>query len=282
MPKKSVSTKDKKEEKKTKKQVTEKPDESPIKKTPKSKIEKEGKKKSSETSKKTVKKSVKKKEKKVKKKSTLEEISEQKNEIVLPKKIEESKERREIRSDINKILKDKSLSLYTIDDIITRVTEDKKLKTKLKDIISKTLAEYEKNFIDPAEACGIIGAQSIGEPGTQMTMRTFHYAGVAEINVTLGLPRLIEIVDARSIPSTPMMNIYLLDEYRLSTDLAKNVANQIEITKLNDVADIETDLTNLIIHIKPDTKTMKSKGSKIDDLLESIKKIKKIDAKIEK
>jgi len=272
LPKKSVSTKDKKEEKKTKKQVTEKPDESPIKKTPNSKIEKEGKKKSSETSKKTVKKLVKKKEKKVKKKSTVEEISEQKNEIVLPKKIEESKERREIRSDINKILKDKSLSLYIIDDIITRVTEDKKLKTKLKD----------KNFIDPAEACGIIGAQSIGEPGTQMTMRTFHYAGVAEINVTLGLPRLIEIVDARSIPSTPMMNIYLLDEYRLSTDLAKNVANQIEITKLNDVADIEADLTNLTIHIKPDTKTMKSKGSKIDDLLESIKKIKKIDAKIEK
>jgi DNA-directed RNA polymerase subunit A" len=144
------------------------------------------------------------------------------------------------------------------------------------------LTEYEKNFIDPAEACGIIAAQSIGEPGTQMTMRTFHYAGVAEINVTLGLPRLIEIVDARSIPSTPMMNIYLRDEYRLSADLAKDVANQIEITKLNDVADIETDLTNLTIHIKPDTKTMKRKGSAIDDLLESIKKIKKIDAKIEK
>ncbi len=279
MPKKNVSTKDKKEEKKTKKQVTEKPDESLIKKIPKSKIEKEEKKKSSKTSKKTVKKSVK---KKVKKKSTVEEIPEQKREIVLPKKAEEPKERREIRSDINKILKDKSLSPYIIDDIITRVTEDKKLKTKLKDIISKTLTEYEKNFIDPAEACGIIAAQSIGEPGTQMTMRTFHYAGVAEINVTLGLPRLIEIVDARSIPSTPMMNIYLRDEYRLSADLAKDVANQIEITKLNDVADIETDLTNLTIHIKPDTKTMKRKGSAIDDLLESIKKIKKIDAKIEK
>jgi len=79
-----------------------------------------------------------------------------------------------------------------------------------------------------------------------------------------------------------MMNIYLLDKYRLSADLAKDVANQIEITKLNDVADIEADLTNLTIHIKPDTKTMKRKGSAIDDLLESIKKIKKIDAKIEK
>ena len=147
MPKKSVSTKDKKEEKKTKKQVTEKPDESPIKKIPKSKIEKEGKKKSSETSKKTVKKLVKKKEKKVKKKSRVEEISEQKMEIVLPKKTEEPKEHKEIRSDINKILKDKSLSLYIIDDIITRVTEDKKLKTKLKDIISKHWQNMKKTSL---------------------------------------------------------------------------------------------------------------------------------------
>ena len=279
MPKKSVSTKDKKEDKKTKKQITEKPDKPPIKKISRKKIEKKEKKKPSKTSKKMVKKSV---EKKVKKKSTVEKISEQKKVIVLPKKIEEPKEHREIRSDINKILKDKSLSPHIIDNIISRVIENKKLKTKLKEIISKTLTEYEKNFIDPAEACGIIAAQSIGEPGTQMTMRTFHYAGVAEINVTLGLPRLIEIVDARSIPSTPMMNIYLEEKYRSSTDLAKDVANQIEITKLNDVADIETDLTNLTIQIKPDAKTMKRKGSKIDDLLESIKKIKKIDAKIEK
>ena len=97
MPKKSVSTKDKKEEKKTKKQVTGEPDELPIKKISRNKIEKKEKKKPSKTSKKTVKKSVKKKEKKVKKKSRVEEISEQKIEIVLPKKTEEPKEHKEIR-----------------------------------------------------------------------------------------------------------------------------------------------------------------------------------------
>ena len=59
----------------------------------------------------------------------------------------------------------------------------------------------------------MIAAQSIGEPGTQMTMRTFHYAGVAEINVTLGLPRLIEIMDARKEPSTPTMTVYLETDY---------------------------------------------------------------------
>jgi DNA-directed RNA polymerase subunit A" len=113
-------------------------------------------------------------------------------------------------------------------------------------------------------------------------MRTFHYAGVAEINVTLGLPRLIEIVDARSIPSTPMMNIYLRDEYKLNSNLAKEVANQIEITRLNSIADIETDLTNFVIYVKPNMNTMKSKDITIDDLAENIKKIRGIEAKIEK
>ncbi len=112
-----------------------------------------------------------------------------------------------------------------------------------------------------------------------MTMRTFHYAGVAEINVTLGLPRLIEIVDARSIPSTPMMNIYLLEKYRKDPNLAKEVANQIEITRLNDVAEIEADLTNLSIIVKPNEKTLKKKSISDDDLVESIKKMKKIEVK---
>ena len=57
--------------------------------------------------------------------------------------------------------------------------------------------------MEPGEAVGIVAAQSIGEPGTQMTLRTFHYAGVKEQNVTLGLPRLIEIVDARQNSINP-------------------------------------------------------------------------------
>jgi len=112
-----------------------------------------------------------------------------------------------------------------------------------------------------------------------MTMRTFHYAGVAEINVTLGLPRLIEIVDARSIPSTPMMSIYLLGEYKKESELAKEVANQIEISRLNDVAEIEADLTNLSIMIKPNENSTAKKDISDDDLIDAVKKIKKIEAK---
>lgn len=301
MPKKSSSTKKvKKEEKKAKKQlkkVTVK--KSPPKKmVPKKKTVKEEKKKKV-TKNKPSKEVVKKPSKKEKKIATKTKPSKEEKEVEKetktkepkvkkeikppepPKKIEEPKEHKRIRLEINKILKDKSLPPSVIDDIILKISEDKGLVSKLKDIISRALQEYSKNIIDPSEACGIVGAQSIGEPGTQMTMRTFHYAGVAEINVTLGLPRLIEIVDARSIPSTPMMNIYLQDEYRLNPDLAKDVANQIEITRLNTIADLETNLTNLVIYVKPNMKTLKNKNITLEELADIVKKIRGIDAKIE-
>ncbi len=199
-----------------------------------------------------------------------------------PKEEDEPKECKKIRSEINEILKDRFLPRHVVDNIVEWVARDKKLESKLKIIIDRVLADYSKNLIDPTEACGMVGAQSIGEPGTQMTMRTFHYAGVAEINVTLGLPRLIEIVDARSIPSTPMMNIYLRDEYKVNPDLAKEIANKIEITTLTDVADIEMDLISLITHIKPNKKTMNKKGLTLEEILGRLKTVRKTDAHIEK
>lgn len=149
-------------------------------------------------------------------------------------------------------------------------------KPKIERAIDLALHQYERNQIDPTEACGIVGAQSIGEPGTQMTMRTFHYAGVAEINVTLGLPRLIEIVDARRVPSTPMMNIYLEPTYAGDAELAQRVANRIETTYLRDVADVETDLGNMTIAIKASRKALERKDLTMDELEESLKKIRKV------
>ena len=235
------------------------------------KIKKPSTKEKKETAKKTKKKLTKK-----------EEVKEIKMIPPPPKEKEETEEYKKIREEINKILKDRFLPRHIIDSIIERIARDKTLESKIKKILDKVFLEYTKNLIDPTEACGMVSAQSIGEPGTQMTMRTFHYAGVAEINVTLGLPRLIEIVDARSIPSTPMMTIYLRDEYKLNPDLSKEIANKIEITRLTDVADIEMDLINIVIYIKPNKKTMEKKGLTLDELLESIQSARKIDAKIEK
>ncbi len=124
---------------------------------------------------------------------------------------------------------------------------------QLEEIIAQVISDYKHSQVEPCEAVGVVAAQSIGEPGTQMTMRTFHYAGVAEINVTLGLPRLIEIVDARKIPSTPTMTIRLTEEYAHDRDLAREVAWAIESTSILHLGSIATDLAemNVIIELNP-------------------------------
>ncbi len=124
---------------------------------------------------------------------------------------------------------------------------------QLEDIVSQVASDYEHSKVEPCEAVGVVAAQSIGEPGTQMTMRTFHYAGVAEINVTLGLPRLIEIVDARKIPSTPTMTIKLNQDYAHDRDLAREVAWAIESSSILHLGSIATDLAemNVIIELNP-------------------------------
>ena len=158
-----------------------------------------------------------------------------------------------------------------IQQALTRGTQKKALRK----VVDRVHAWLRRVTVDPTEAARIVGAQSIGEPGTQMTMRTFHYAGVAEINVTLGLPRLIEIVDARRSPSTPMMNIYLKAEWRASPDKAQEVAHEIETTYLKDVAEVDADMVELKLVVKPDAKKMKVKSLTRDDLVNYLKKLRK-------
>ena len=64
----------------------------------------------------------------------------------------------------------------------------------------------------PGEAVGALSAQSLGEPATQMTLNTFHYAGVSAKNVTLGVPRLKEIINVSKKPKTPSLTIFLLGQ----------------------------------------------------------------------
>ena len=106
---------------------------------------------------------------------------------------------------------------------------------ELNELVLKVQEAYEREHIEAGEAVGTVAAQSVGEPGTQMTMRTFHYAGVAELNVTLGLPRLIEIVDARQKISTPTMDIYFEPEYKENEEFVRTLANRIGKSTLNDI-----------------------------------------------
>ncbi|WP_394340036.1 DNA-directed RNA polymerase subunit A'' [Methanoculleus sp. UBA300] len=137
------------------------------------------------------------------------------------------------------------LPYRTRQDLMTSLSGVDVTEEEFDRILSMVFSEYEKSRIEPCEAVGIVAAQSIGEPGTQMTMRTFHYAGVAEINVTLGLPRLIEIMDARREPSTPTMAVYLLDDWAFNRDRAREVSWQIEAAPLHEFGDITIDMENM-------------------------------------
>jgi DNA-directed RNA polymerase subunit A" len=146
---------------------------------------------------------------------------------------------------------------------------------QLKSIIQETYKAYVKALVEPGEAAGTVAAQSVGEPGTQMTLRTFHYAGVRELNVTLGLPRLIEIVDARRIPSTPTMTIRLDDEHKSKLEKAKEVVARIERIAIENVAkSMEYDMANAAFIIELDEEIAQDKGIEIDFVAKSLEKLK--------
>ncbi len=104
--------------------------------------------------------------------------------------------------------------------------------------------------IDPGEAVGILTAQSFGEASTQMVLNTFHMAGVAEMQVTQGLPRLIEIFDARKKPSSPQMEVYLNKEHNNEKE-AKTLAEKLKEVKLKEISsEISLDFSNKTLQIK--------------------------------
>jgi len=107
-------------------------------------------------------------------------------------------------------------------DEIEKVSKDLNLdENKKQKLIEEVTKVYLNMRFEPGEAIGILTAQSISEPATQLTMRTYHLAGAAGIKVTLGLPRLVEIFDAKKSIETPMMTIYLNKEYNTKEEAEK-------------------------------------------------------------
>ncbi|MEM2915692.1 MAG: DNA-directed RNA polymerase subunit A'/A'', partial [Candidatus Bathyarchaeia archaeon] len=136
--------------------------------------------------------------------------------------------------------------------------------------VELTNERYKKSLVEPGEAIGIVAAQSIGEPGTQMTLRTFHYAGVKEQNVTIGLPRLIEIVDARREPSTATMTIHLEKEYSKDIVKAREVAKRILYTTVQDVAEtiyVNPESEGIVVEF--DTSKIKERGVTMEMIAKS-------------
>ena len=163
-----------------------------------------------------------------------------------------------LKTSLEKSLLENPLSVNGIEKVIKKIL----------DLINRAMAE-------PGEAVGVVTAQSIGEPGTQMTLRTFHFAGVKERNVTLGLPRLIELVDARKKPITPTMDIYLDDEHKISREKALAVAREIIHTRVSDLVEkTETDYSG-IISIFISENRLVERGCEFSEVLEVLKSTKK-------
>jgi len=136
--------------------------------------------------------------------------------------------------------------------------EHKLGEQKRKEILKRVKEEYEDAKITPGESIGIITAESFGEPGTQMTLNVFHFAGVAEMGVTLGLPRLIELFDARKDPSTPRTEIYLKRGFTKDKEKVKQIAAQLVETKLQDLAtEFSLNLSLSRVEVALDKKKMK-------------------------
>lgn len=167
-----------------------------------------------------------------------------------------------------------NLPLKVIVDIASRLEGAGLAEEKYRELLKVADRMYQSHRMDSHESAGVMAAHSLGEPGTQMNMRTFHFSGVANILTTQGLPRLVEIVDARRIPSTPSMDIPLKGLAAEDEKVARLVSYEIETTSLLNIATVETDITNMRMIIHPDQRKMDDRGVTMADIVEKLNKVK--------
>jgi len=179
----------------------------------------------------------------------------------------------DVSADIEALVEDTNLPRRLRNEVYSTL-EDRDVTTEqAEEIIQATVAQYQESRVDPLDPVGTVSAQSIGEPGTQMTMNTFHYAGVAEIDVTQGLPRLIELVDARKEPDTPMMTVYLDEEYADNRERAHEVVWKIESTRILQLGDVSTNVADMVVQVALNEETLRERWPTVEDPIEVAEEI---------
>ena len=157
-------------------------------------------------------------------------------------------------------------------DLVVESLPDKVSELKAREIAGRIASEYGEMKVEPGESVGLVAAESIGEPGTQMTLDTFHFAGVSEMNVTMGLPRIIEILDGRKNLTTPMMEIYLKKPHSEGQDI-KKIALLVRETKLKDIAtEFSINVADSRVEVRLDVGKMRELGI-TEALLEKVLKL---------
>ncbi|KAL1967262.1 hypothetical protein VTN77DRAFT_3308 [Rasamsonia byssochlamydoides] len=151
----------------------------------------------------------------------------------------------------------------------------------LRTFIQSCLTKYKKAQVEPGHAVGAVGAQSIGEPGTQMTLKTFHFAGVAGMSITQGVPRIKEIINASKEISTPVITCELVTKDNIIA--ARIVKGRIEKTYLRDIVHYVRETwtgKDAYITVKINWKTIRDLALELNtqDILNAIKRHKRFKA----
>jgi len=158
-------------------------------------------------------------------------------------------------------------------DKINKYADSKKFSAdKKKKLLELVTTKYNKGLVVPGDAVGLIAAQSIGEPGTQLTLRTKHYAGSLEVSVGQGIQRVIEIVDGRSSAKYPSMVIYLDKEYfkgKKEKDVEK-FCNSLVDVKVKDVGVFSENFTDRTVSFRLDEEKMQLVNYNAEELMELI------------
>jgi DNA-directed RNA polymerase III subunit RPC1 len=146
------------------------------------------------------------------------------------------------------------------------------------------LGKYQTARVEPGHAVGAVGAQSIGEPGTQMTLKTFHFAGVAGMSITQGVPRIKEIINASKTISTPVITCPLENPNEIKA--ARVVKGRIEKTFISDVitfVDDEwlPDVAKLVLQVDMQALSDMQLGITLKDIADAIIRAKKLKLKVE-
>jgi DNA-directed RNA polymerase subunit A" len=168
-----------------------------------------------------------------------------------------------------------------LQDIKSKEKLEKLTTAELTKVLEKVVVEFEKSKVVPGEAVGLVTAESFGESGTQMTLDVFHFAGVSELQVTSGLPRLIELFDARKIPKTPEMEVHILSKYTKTEKEIRKVASKLKELTLQDIStEFSLNLMKGNIEVRLDLEKVKDFGFTIDEIEKTLKeKLKKVNVR---
>ena len=188
-----------------------------------------------------------------------------------PKKKPKAEKEREVEEVKSEIWEKMDLPKSVMDAIAVIAEREALSKQDTDDFIEVIEKRFKSIRVEPGEAVGIVAAQSLGEPGTQLTLRTKHYAGAAEVSVGSGIQRVEEIVDGRSKAKYPTMTIFLDEKLRTDYSKAEIFAKSLIDVRMSDVVETHEDFAKGKVVVEVNEQAAKEKGIEVKDLLSAIK-----------